>query len=73
MCDAHQHLLRSTSWETYVKDYYQGVSTNHHSVPWPFTLFAKAKVEEEVGDKAVRREDVVWPGQAAILPNANQP
>lgn len=39
----------------------------------PSHLFAKAKVEEEVRDKAVGWEDVVWPGQAAILPNPISP
>lgn len=54
-------------------DYYPGVPTNHHSVPWPFTPLAKAKVEEEVGDKAVRWEDVVWPGQAVIFFSTSPP
>lgn len=39
----------------------------------PSHFFVKAKVEEEVGDKAVRWEDVVYPGQAAILSNPISP
>lgn len=33
----------------------------------PSYLFSKSKVGEEVGNNVVRWEDVVWPGQAAIL------
>lgn len=52
MGDAYQHVLRHTSWDTYVKDYY-------HDVLWLFIPLAKARVGEEVGDKKTRWEDVV--------------
>lgn len=47
-----KHVLRHTSWDIYVKDYY-------HVVLWPFIPLAKARMGEEVEDKMTRCEDVV--------------
>lgn len=53
MDDAYQNVLRTISWDIYVKGSYQGVATNYRSVAWLLYLFSKAKWMK-VGDKVVR-------------------